>query len=160
MQRKSKEYVESVETLDGNFSQLGFWKLKQKIWPSASDPPMAKHDRAGNIVTAPQVLKKLYLETYVDRLKHREMKPELMDVYFLKKELWMSRLNNIQMIKTPPWNHDKLDAVLGSLKNNKTMDPNGMVNEVFKAGCIGSDLRVLSLYFSMVQRLNNSYPCS
>ena len=34
-----------------------------------------------------------------------------------------------------------LDTVLGSLKNNKSMDPNGMVNEVFKAGCIGTDLK-------------------
>ena len=56
------------------------------------------------------------------------MKPELMDVYFLKMELWMSRLNNIRKIKTAPWDNDKLDAVLGGLQNNKSMDPNGMVN--------------------------------
>ena len=76
-----------------------------------------------------------------DRLKHREMKPELMDVYFLKKELWMSRLNLIFKKKTPQWNEEKLDAVLKSLKNNKSMDPHGMVNEVFKEGCIGPDLK-------------------
>ena len=56
------------------------------------------------------------------------MKPELMDVYFLKMELWMSRLNNIRKIKTAPWDNDKLDAVLGGLQNNKSMDHNGMVN--------------------------------
>ena len=69
------------------------------------------------------------------------MKPELMDIYFLKNELWISRLTYMRKIKTPPWDLEKLDAVLASLKNNKSMDPCGMVNEVFKAGCIGADLR-------------------
>ena len=64
-----------------------------------------------------------------------------MDVYFLKTELWMSRLGYMEKIKTKPWDYEKLDAVLCSLKNNKSMDPNGMVNEVFKAGCIGTDLK-------------------
>ena len=133
--------MESVETLDGNFSNVGFWKMKQKLWPSSCDPPMAKHDREGNLVTAPGALKNLYLETYRDRLKHRDMNPDLMDVYFLKMELWMSRLSNIKKIKTLPWDYEKLDTVLKGLKNNKSMDPNGMVNEVFKSGCIGSDMR-------------------
>ena len=130
-----------METLEGNFSQVGFWKMKQKLWPSSCDPPMTKHDEEGNLVTAPGALKKLYLETYRDRLSHREMKPELLDVYFLKMELWMSRLNNIRKIKTAPWDNEKLDAVLGGLKNNKSMDPNGMVNELFKTGCIGTEMR-------------------
>ena len=138
---KVKKYLESVETLDGNFSNVGFWKMKQKLWPSSCDPPMAKHDREGNLVTAPGALKNLYLETYRDRLKHRDMNPDLMDVYFLKMELWMSRLSNIKKIKTLPWDYEKLDTVLKGLKNNKSMDPNGMVNEVFKSGCIGSDMR-------------------
>ena len=112
---KVKEYIKSVETLEGSFCQVGFWKLKQKIWPSSCDPPMAKQDNDGNLITAPGAPKKLYLKTYVNRLKHRPMKPELMDVYFLKTELWMSRLDNMRKIKTPPWDHEKLDIVLGSL---------------------------------------------
>ena len=101
---KIKEHLQTVESLDGNFSQIGFWKLKQKIWPSSCDPPMAKHDNEGNIITAPQTLKNLYLETYIERLKHREMKPELMDVFFLKSELWLSRLQNLKQKTTPEWN--------------------------------------------------------
>ena len=94
---------------------------------------MAKNDKDGNIITAPNGLKKLYLDTYMHRLRPREMKPELMDIYFLKTELWLSRLSNIKKIKTAPWKTKSLDKVLESLKNNKTMDPNGMINEVFKA---------------------------
>ena len=39
---KVKSHIDSVETLEGNFSQLGLWKLKQKLCPQISDPPMAK----------------------------------------------------------------------------------------------------------------------
>ena len=39
---KVKEHIEAVETLDGNFSQLSFWKLKKKLCPKTPDPPMAK----------------------------------------------------------------------------------------------------------------------
>ena len=28
---KVKKYIKSVETLEGNFCQAGFWKLKQKL---------------------------------------------------------------------------------------------------------------------------------
>ena len=50
---KVKEYLNSVETLEGNFS-------------SSCDPTMAKHDKEGNLVTAPGALKKLYLENYIE----------------------------------------------------------------------------------------------
>ena len=36
-----KEYINAVQ-LDGNFSPLKLWKLKQKLCPKACDPPMAK----------------------------------------------------------------------------------------------------------------------
>ena len=38
-----------------------------------------------------------------------------------------------------------LDKVLKSLKNNKTQDPSGMINELFKQGCIGDDLKIALL---------------
>ena len=43
-----KEYLGNIETLEGNFSQLGLWKLKQRLCPLKSDPPMAKYDKTGN----------------------------------------------------------------------------------------------------------------
>jgi hypothetical protein len=69
------------------------------------------------------------------------MKPELMHVYVLKTELWASRNENMKKNKSMPWTRKDLEAVLKSLQNNKSMDPNGMMNEVFKEGCIVSDLK-------------------
>ena len=136
-----KSHMNNIECLDGNFSQLGFWKLKKKLCPQITDPPMAKIDSNGSLVTAPNMLKNLYVETYKKRLKHRIIKPELNDVYCLKMELLRSRLVLMKSIKTPRWKKKNLDDVLKSLKNNKTMDPLGMVNEIFKEGCIGADMK-------------------
>jgi hypothetical protein len=69
------------------------------------------------------------------------MKEDYLDIYFLKTDLWISRLATIKEIKTPAWNMEHLEFVLKSLKNNKSMEHNGMINEVFKNGCIGSDLQ-------------------
>ena len=82
-----KDHLERLETLEGTFSNLGFWKLKQKLCPLAEDPPMAKKDHLGNIITSPEAIKKLYIDTYKNRLRNRIMKPELMDLYFLKTEI-------------------------------------------------------------------------
>ena len=73
------------------------------------------------------------------------MKEELMDVYFLKEELWMSRKIELRKKITKPWTIDELKVALKSLKNNKTMDPNGMINELFKEGVIGEDLETALL---------------
>ena len=140
-----KEQIKTIELIDGKFSQQGFWKIKQKLCPRASDPPMAKRDIYGNIITAPQALKNLYLETYKKRLRQRSMKADYMDIFYLKSKLWQSRYQYLKHIKTPNWNMNNLDNVLKSLKNNKTQDPSGMINELFKQGCIGDDLKIALL---------------
>ena len=81
-----------------------------------SDPPKAKVDKDGNLVTAPNLLRKLYLETYINRLKHRKMKKDLLDIYDLKMDLWSSRLTVLNNRKTSPWTRENLDSALSSLK--------------------------------------------
>ena len=137
-----KDEAEHIKTLEGNFSQLGFWKLKKKLYPQIMDPPMAKVNEKGMLVTAPNLLKDLYLRTYKHRLRQRMIKTEYFDIFFLKNELWESRMIELIHSKSEPWSLPDLRKVLKSLKNNKTMDPNGMINEIFKPGIIGTDLEV------------------
>ena len=66
-----REFVKNLDASDGNFSQLGLWKLKNILCPNQSDPPMAKRDSQGNLVTAPNLLKKLYIERYKVSLKNK-----------------------------------------------------------------------------------------
>ena len=98
-----REQLQVIESLEGKFSHQGLWKIKQKLCPAANDPPMAKKDEKGNIITAPEALKHLYLETYRKRLRQREMKSDYMDIYFLKSELLNSRLQYPKRRKTPLW---------------------------------------------------------
>ena len=65
-----------------------------------------------------------------------------MDIFFLKNELWNSRLKELLANKSAPWKMDELEKVLKSLKNNKTRDPLGMINEIFKEETAGKDLKL------------------
>ena len=144
---KVTKYVKELSEED-KLNQNGFWKLKSKLCPRPREQISAKKDSHGNIVTSPEALKNLYLETYRKRLEHRKMKPEFKDLFDLKTELWTSRLTCIRNIKTPQWTMCKLERAISSLKKNKSRDPNGMVNEVFMEGTIGTDLKLalLSLF--------------
>ena len=53
----------------------------------------------------------------------------------------------------PPWQKSDLNHAIKSLKNNKTLDPNGMINEIFKSGCAGSNLQdALELLFNRIKK--------
>jgi hypothetical protein len=101
---------------------------------------MAKVDSSGNLITSPQELRNLYLTTYTERLAHRSMKTAFMDIFELQNKLWELRNSECQKIQTEPWTEEQLVRVLKKLKTNKTRDPLGMINEVFKPGIIGKDL--------------------
>ena len=47
----------------------------------------------------------------------------------------------MQTKKSEQWNENDLEKVLKELKKNKSRDPHGLINELFKPGVIGSDLR-------------------
>lgn len=138
---KVKNFIGTMENTEGKFSQQGLWKIKRKLAPIEMDKPMAKFDKDMNLITAPDLLKQLYIGTYKARLSTRIMKSDLMDIYMLKNELWSSRLKNLIEKKSIPWNITNIDTALKFLKNNKTTDPHGMVNEVLKEGCIGTGLK-------------------
>ena len=48
-----EEHLSQLNSINGNFSQIKMWKLKNKLLPRPTDPPMAKKDKGGNLVTAP-----------------------------------------------------------------------------------------------------------
>ena len=98
-----KYYVKNLDSESGNFSQLGLWKLKQELCQTQVDPPTAKRDAHGILITSPNLLRKLYQETYTDRLRNRDMKPGLMDLFFNKSELWDSRLEELRASPSKLW---------------------------------------------------------
>ena len=89
--KRVKNYLEMCNRDDGSFNYTGFWKLKRKLCPQASEPPIGKRDDTGELVVEPEHLKNLYLDTYRKRLSHREMKSDLSDLFEYKTNLWCSR---------------------------------------------------------------------
>ena len=135
---------------EGSFSQVGFWRVKNKICSRNGEPPMAKHDSHGNLVTSTQNLKALYLETYQQRLRHRKINSNFEDLKLLKDKLWKYRLLNLKGKVTNPWTLSNLEKALKSLKNNQARDPMGLVNELFKSGLMGDKMK-----YSTLSLMNN-----
>ena len=135
------ENIKQVSDLEGGFNTNKMWKLKRKIVNRGSEPLCAKKDLEGNMVTNPQLLKKLYLDTFVDRLHHREINPRLDNLKKLREDLFELRLERAKSNKSSPWEMCDLDKVLGNLKTNKAIDPTGLVNELFVPENIGHDLK-------------------
>ena len=145
--QKITQQISCLNTTDGSFSQTGVWKVKSKVCPRPRDPPMAKRDVQGNLITAVAPLKKLYIDTYRYRLRHRNMKPEYQEIYQLKTQLWELRFEELKLKESAPWDTKNLMQILKKLKNNKTRDPSRYLNEIFKPGIIGQDLAIGLLDF-------------
>ena len=126
------------------------WNVKKKIFPKIIQAkPTGKKNNAGQIITSPEGLKTLYLETYKHRLRHRPIIEDLKEIKCLKENLFDLRLELAKQNKSKPWDMKKLDKTLLSLKTKKARDPHGLVNDLFKPGVIG-----LNLKLSLLNMLN------
>ena len=93
------------------------------------------------MITNPEGIKSLCLEEMVERLRHRPIHPDLVQLQYLKEKLCLKRINLVKHIKTKPWTEEELDSVLKSLKKGKCRDPQGLINELFKDGIAGKYLK-------------------
>ena len=91
---KVKENISLISSTNGSLNSTGIWKVKQKKIPKHSKPlPVAKIDNHGRLITDPDELINLYIETYTHRLRQRPIRPELKELEELKLELFMKELN-------------------------------------------------------------------
>ena len=78
-------------------------------------------------------------------MRRRPSNPEVVHIMKIKEENAKRIICLSREVKTLPWTSEELHKVLKSLKNNKCRDPNGMINELFRPGVIGSDLQIALL---------------
>ena len=121
-------------------NRLNMWRLKQRICPKNIEPPMAKKDADGKLISNPEKLKTLYLQTYQDRLRHRKIRADYEEVKNMKNLLFNMRLSLSKTRKSEPWGKQDLFKVLKTMKSGKSCDAIGYSNELFKPGVIGCDL--------------------
>ena len=137
--------IENFKDIDGgddNLSHQGVWKAKQKYFPKIKpNLPVGKKNLKKQMITNPEELKQLYLDTFKYRLRQRPVKPGFENILDLQEELFKLRLESAKKKKTAPWNMKDLDLALRSLKRGKCRDPDGLLREIFKEGVIGEDLK-------------------
>ena len=139
--QKVQEQISAISDADGRVNTSGAWKLRKKLCPKPLEQLTAKMDKEGNLVTDPESIKEIYLEAYADRLKHRDILPDLKHHKILREQVFFERLALAKSNKSPPWTMDQLDDVLKKLKKGKATDPAGLVNELFMYEYIGDDLK-------------------
>ena len=119
----------------------GMWGLKRKIFPkNVEQLPTAKKNVENRIISSQNELKKLYLDTFKHRLRHRPMNNDLKYLETIKEELCKRRLVYASLNKSEKWDKIKLHKILSSLKKNKSRDAQGLINEIFKPSVAGADL--------------------
>ena len=115
---KLTEHTRFLSDAGDTFSQLSMWRLKAEVLPQLSDPPSAKLDLRGNLITNPKALKTLYVETYVKRLESQKVDPKMKNLFSLKMELWERIMKKLEKKSSANWTTTELDRVLKNLKNN------------------------------------------
>ena len=151
-EKHHREIVESIKALGGDSRNLNgsarthLWKmLKNKIPKNAPTVPVGKKDSFGNMITNYEGLKNLYLNTYIQRLRNRPIKPELQEIRKLKEDLFSMRFELAKLDKSEPWTMEDLEDALNKLKDGKARDPNGWTNELFTNKVAGKYLKISML---------------
>ena len=135
-----RKNVEHLVDNTKNVNCIKMWQLKKKLCSKKAEPPTAKKNDKGELVTESSELKKLYKSTYQNRLKHRIMKPHLQNLYKLKMDLFDMRFEVCKNLKSDKWSMVNLLNVIKGLKKNQRPDSQGLIYELFRPEIIGSDL--------------------
>jgi hypothetical protein len=114
--------------------------------------------KGGNIVTNHIGLKHLYLDTYIHRLRNRPMKTEFQEIKDLKTQLFELRLKLARSQSTTPWSLEQLETALKTLKLEKARDPHGWLNDIFKEGVAGKNLKLSLLEMMNSMKFHNYIP--
>ena len=151
------EYIGPRNDIFEGFSQAKTWNLMKKLSPKNTiDPPAAKKDEFGNLVTDQEALENLYIETYKSRLQPNPVSEDMAELKYLKEYLHDIQMNIAKNRVTKDWTMEDLNKALKTLKNNKARDEHGHVYDLFKYGGTSLKSSLLKLY-NLVKR-KQQYP--
>ena len=144
------------DTIDGG-SPEHIWSLKKKLAPkNTSEPPTAKHDLQGNLISDRTTLEQLYKDTYAARLTPNQISPDLEDLKSLKAYLFQSNFELAQTVSSNEWSLTDLEKALKSLKKHKARDIHGHTYEIFMFS--GQDLKLSLLKMYNLMKKRQTYP--
>ena len=86
------------------------------------------------------------------------MKDGFEELKELKEILFKLRLKLCKKQKSKPWDMKDLEAAQKELKKDKSRDPNGWLNELFKEGVAGNNLKISMLNLVNKIKFENYFP--
>ena len=158
---KNKQVVEefignSDFGLDG-LDQIKTWSLKKRLSPkNVIEPPAAKKDANGKLITEKSQLENLFIETYKNRLTPNPISDDLKELKSLKEYLFLINRRLAEKETTKDWNFKDLEKVLKNLKNNNPRDAHGHIYEIYKYA--GYDLKASLLRMFNLIKKKQIYP--
>ena len=124
------EYIGDIDSSPDGFNQIKTWGLKKKLSPkNVIDPPAAKKNSEGVLITGRKELKVLYLETYKARLTPNDISEDLVELKKLKEYLFSLRKRLAESERSKDWTLEQLEKVLKKLNNGKACDAHGHIYE-------------------------------
>ena len=115
-------------------------------------------DKNGNLLTSDKAIQSRALEAYSERLENNKTEPHLKDLEIDTNELRDVRLKVSKRKKTPLWDMDDLKLALKQLGKEKSRDPEGFNNELFKEEVAGEDLLLAVLKLMNLIKKKQKYP--
>ena len=83
------EYLGRTDDVIEGYGQVKTWALKKKLCPKNTfEPPAAKKDNDGNLITERRALEQLYLETYMKMFQPNPIEKGLEELYDTKEFLF------------------------------------------------------------------------
>ena len=156
--QKLKDELNKIDPNNKGIDSKQLWKLKKKMCPKSQDAPSAMMDKSGNLLTSNKALQKRALQVYAERLAGNEIKPHLKDLEHDRNTLCEIRVKLSKSKINDPWNIEELKDVLKQLKHDKSRDPEGYINELFKESTAGSDLVLGLLKLMNLIKKKQVYP--
>ena len=132
--------------------------MKKKLCPRSRDPPTAMLDDNGNLVKDEEKVRELAMNAFKKRLENKPMKEGMEDLKESKEELAKKLMEVAKQNKTPPWKIKDLEKVLKQLKKDKSRDPLGLANEIFRSEVAGDDLKKAILHMMNRIKEEQKYP--
>ena len=156
---KIKDKTTGIDCQEGGLNSGNLWNLKKQIFPKSKDPPTAMVDpQTGNLLTSEEKIEEAAIKVYKERLKNRPINNNMKHIKDAKELLCKKLLHVARLKKTPDWTMKDLNLVLKKLKKQKSRDPYGLANDLFRPEVAGDDL-VLAL-LKLMNKIKNDqkYP--
>ena len=146
-----KEHFLSL-TENNKFSTTKMWKLKKKLNLNPAEPPIAKFDKNGQLITTRQGFLSLYEDEYKERLSQMPPHQGYAKLHELKRHLFELRMKFSLREKSQDWSPESIKKVCNNLKNNKARDREGLIYELFKPSNCGNDVyESLTKLFNLIK---------